>query len=379
MSKTVNILTLIALFLFSATLDILGQLNFVSQKVKEVYLTLPVAAKEYLLSNESKKNESIVFKLNFDDQKIELNARFNDYKELEHIGIFLFKENENLSEIREVLDFTERSILISVLSKEKYFLENQLLKENIQLIYNGTKIGQQNKLPSQTAFNVLNNSQLNIKYNSDAFLIGWQTEQNSTLWIEIPNNYSFITDQTKDELEKNLLRQIKHFKRVKIDKNTPQKSQLKKVTDNIYCLPGQIYSTTPELSSEKYFYVTDKITPVFDKLYYSESVRNLFQNLIISDIKLKLFHKMYGGVDEIFDVKVNHFSANFTDDFDIYFGWQNDVKENLKASIFYIHKIYNYNHLLIITSDHKSIFKKEATIDGIFIAYIPREKQPNPD
>ncbi|KAF0237985.1 MAG: hypothetical protein FD181_1466 [Prolixibacteraceae bacterium] len=379
MKRKLKILILNILFISCITQDLLAEMNFVSNKVKEVYSTLPVTAKEFLQSNGEKNNRLLTFQINTGGQKFDLNARFNDYKELEHIGINLFKENENLFEIKEVFDYIERSFLISIIANEKYFLENQQIKDDIELIYNGTKISPQNKLTAQTAINVVNNSQLNIKYNSDAFLIGWKTEQNSTLWIRIPNNYSVITGQTKDELEKNLLRKIKNLKMVKIDNAIPQKSQLKKVSENIYYLPGQMYSTTPELSSAKYFLVTDAIVPVFDKSHYKESVRNLFLNLVNSKIELSLVQKMYGGTDEKFNININHFNANFTDDFDIYFGWQNDDKEYLKASVFFSHKIYNYNHLLIITSNFKSIFKKDAEIDGIFMAYIPREKQLNPD
>jgi hypothetical protein len=379
MKNPLKILTLTALFISCITQGLLGQMKFVSNKVIEVYSILPISAKELLQSADAKENGVIIFKTNIDGQTVELNARYNNYKELEHIGIFLFKENESLFEIREVLDYIERSFLNSAVVKEEYFLEKEVIKDDIELKFNGARISPQNKHTFHTILNLVNSAELNIKYNSDAFLIGWKTDQNATFSIKIPNNYSVITGQTKDELEKNLLRKVKDSKNIKLDKNSPLKSQLKLVSDNIYCLPGEIYSTTPELSSTMYFLVSDKIVPVFDRTHYKESIRNLFLNLVNSTVKLKLVQKMYGGIDEKFTININIFNANFTDDFNIYFGWQNNDKENLKASIFFSHKIYNYNHLLIITTDNKSIFKKDAEIDGILITYIPREKQLNPN
>jgi len=171
-----------------------------------------------------------------------------------------------------------------------------------------------------------------------------------------------------------LMQKVMNSMNVNIEKYRPQKSQLKFISDNIYLLPGEIYSTTPELSSAKYFHVKDSIYPVFDQNQYKESIRNLFLNLLTSKTILNITQKMYGGSDEKFKININHFYANFSKDFNIYFGWQNDDRENLKASIFLSHKIYNYNHLFVITTNTKSIFKKNSEINGILLTYIPREK-----
>jgi len=84
---------------------------------------------------------------------------------------------------------------------------------------------------------------------------------------------------------------------------------------------------------------------------------------------------MYGGTDEKISTNINNLYANFTADYNIYFGWQNDKKENLKASILFCHKTYNYNHLLVIKPEYKTVFKNDGEVEGIFMTYIPREKQ----
>ena len=379
MKDKFKILFLSTLITLSINTSLIAQISFASKIVNDVYFTLPGSTKELLQSAGTKKHDVIIFNLNIEGQTFELNARFNEYKELEHIGLYMFKENENLFELREVLDFVERSFLISLLKKDQYCLENAILKDDVELLHNGAAISHQNKISLQTALSIIKNAELNIKTNSDAFLIGWKNNQNKTLTIKIDNNYSLVTGKTKDELEKILLRKIKDSKSTNIDKTIPTKSQLRIVTGNIYCLPGQIYSTTPELSSAKYFQLSETFTPVFDRNHYRESVRNLFLNIINSNIKLNLVEKMYGGTDEKLNVNINNFNANFADNYNIYFGWQNDDKENLKASVFFSHKIYNYNHLLIITTNYKTIFKKDAEIDGILMTYIPREKQISPN
>ncbi len=376
MKNPLKILVLKILFVSCNTFGLVAQTNFVSNKVKEVFSLLPQPVKEQLVSGGQDKKRVCFYKININGQLIETNVRYNEYKEIEHIGLFLFKDDKSFADIREVLDYIERSFLISELTNEAYFLENEVKKDDIEIRFNGLAINSKNNPKVLTEIINGKISKLNIRFNSEAFMLEWELNQSNTFSIKIPNNYSVITGQTKDELEKNLLRIVKDSKNINLDITSPNISQLKLVSGNIYCLPGEIYSPTSELSSLKYFQVSDAITPVFNKNYYKESIRNLFLNLVQSTIKLNLVQKMYGGTDQKFKVNINNFNSNFAKGFNVYFGWQNDDKENLKASIFFNHKIYNYNHLLIITPNCKSIFKKDAEIDGILMTYIPREIQP---
>ncbi len=376
MKNPLKILVLKILFVSCNTFGLVAQTNFVSNKVKEVFSLLPQPVKEQLVSGGQDKKRVCFYKIKINGQLIETNVRYNEYKEIEHIGLFLFKDDKSFADIREVLDYIERSFLISELTNEAYFLENEVKKDDIEIRFNGLAINSKNNPKVLTEIINGKISKLNIRFNSEAFMLEWELNQSNTFSIKIPNNYSVITGQTKDELEKNLLRIVKDSKNINLDITSPNISQLKLVSGNIYCLPGEIYSPTSELSSLKYFQVSDAITPVFNKNYYKESIRNLFLNLVQSTIKLNLVQKMYGGTDQKFKVNINNFNSNFAKGFNVYFGWQNDDKENLKASIFFNHKIYNYNHLLIITPNYKSIFKKDAEIDGILMTYIPREIQP---
>lgn len=375
MKNLFKILLLNLLFIHFNIEVLSAQTSFVSNKVKEVFSLLPQQAKEQVQSGVPQKKGVIFYKININGQLLETDVRYNEFKEIEHIGLLVFKDDKSFADIREVLDYIERSFLISALKKEGYFLENEVKIDDIKVEFNGLAINSQNNPNVLTEISKGNISKLNLKFNSDAFMIEWKFNQNNTFSIKIPNNYSVITGQTKDELEKNLLRKIKNSKNVNVEKTTPVKSQLKLVNGNLYCLPGQIYSTTPELSSTKYFQVTAAIVPVFDKIHYRESIRNLFLNLLSTSVKLNLEQKMYGGTNEKFTANINNLYANFTDDYNIYFGWQNDNKQNLKASVFFSHKIYNYNHLLIITPEYKTIFKKDGEVEGIFMTFIPREKQ----
>ena len=378
MKNQSKILLLIIVLISCNIQELTAQINFVSGEVKEIFSLLPQTLKEQVISTSEQKSRFGLFKTVFNGQTLEIDVRYNNKKEVEHIGFFVFNDDKNFRGIREVLDYVERSVLVSLLKKEEFLLKDETFKHDIEVKVNGLTLNNQNKLSALPKIDFGKSTQLNIKHNEEAFLFEWKLDVNTMLSIKVPNNYTTITGRTKDVLEKLLLDQIKNSKNVKLETTFPDKSQLKLVSGDIYLLPGQIYSTTPELSSAKYYQLTESIEPVFDRIHYRESIRNMFLNLINSTLNLNLTQKMYGGIDEKYTVNINNFNANFADDFNVYFGWQIDSKEKLKASVLFSHKIYNYNHLLIITPNYKTFFKKDAEIDGILITYIPREKQISP-
>ncbi len=379
MKNPFRILVMIVLLIIANSHNLFAQIAFVSENIKQVYSNLPQSIKEQVLSAEKQIRKASYHKLNFKGEHVEIVVRYNNYNEIEHIGLFVFDENNGFSDMREVLDFTERLLLISALSGNENFISEEYIKDSIVVNLNGTKVKLRDKQAIIQHLGTNKTSEFNIRRNSEAFMLSWKLAYNKVFTIKIPNNYSVITGQTKDELEKNLLRKIKSSKTISIDKTLPVKSQLSLINGSIYKLLGQIYSTTPELTSTKYYQVTSEIVPVFEKAHYKESISNLFLNLINSSLRLKMVHKMYGGTDEKYVLKINNLYSNFANDFDICFGWQNDNRENLKASIFFSHKTYNYNHLLVINTSVNTVFKKDGEIDGIFMTFIPREKLIGPD
>lgn len=351
----------------------LGQVNFSSEIVKEIYLQLPESTR-YQINTAEHKQCTNIYTLRLSGRSEEISVRYNSHNELEHIGLNLIDDKQKLPEIKEVFDFIERAFLHSIMSGEEYLLKNETEKFGIEVLYNGSSIRPKNTLMVVPNIDINKQTPLEIKYNSETFQVKWALENKNELTLRIPNDYFLITGEKKDELEMNLLRKISESKDSQVDKLRPHKSELNLVNQSLFCMPGNIYSTTPELSSNKYFIINDSIYPVFDINYYKESVRNLFLNILPSKTKLNITLKMYGGKDEKIKLNINNFYTNFAKDYNIYFGWQNDNKDNLKASIFFKHKIYNYNHLLVVTTNIKSIFGKNCEIDGILISYIPQEK-----
>jgi hypothetical protein len=363
----------ICFFAIIVSLSTSAELRFNSERMKQVFSMLPEGYKKEILSRSSSNPGVYFIDAKLIEDKRELIFRINQYKELEHLGFYLIDDRKNSTNIGEVYDYLERVFLVSALLKEKYLLAEEVRNKRIEVLYNGNALKQQNGLSVLPLVSLNKETPIQIRFDSDYFRIKWALGSTNVLEINIPNNYSLITEKTKDELESDLFRKLKFSSKVKIDRERPLKSQLKLSAANIYLFAGEIYSTTPELSSSKYFVVADSIYPVFSSKYYKESIRNLFLNTISTPLILNITHKMYGGIDEKVSLNINSFLSYFSSGHKVFFGWQNDDRENLKASVFITNTVFNYNHLLVISTNTKSVFRKGGEIEGLFFAYVPKE------
>ena len=113
--------------------------------------------------------------------------------------------------------------------------------------------------------------------------------------------------------------------------------------------------------------------PVFNQKYFKESTANIFQNLIRTNQKIIITHKLYGNREEQFTLNLNGFLNFFSADYHTYFGWQRgDSSEDLVASMFVKNQIFNFMHLLIIKTNSNLILNKNSTIEGTLYTFIPQ-------
>lgn len=376
-SKVNNIQILLFLFVWIQVIPLQAEskIRFNSKKIKEIFGMLPeVFQKEieiksttgkgtyYMNCKQIAKNRNLIF-------------RVNQYHELEHLGFYLIDDDKSSDAIREVFDYLENIFLVSALLKEKSVLNQEIARNKIEVLYNGASLNQSKSLNILPQLFIDKNTPLKIKYDSRYFVFSWTNDQSNTLDIKIPNDYFLITQKTKDELEKEILRKMNTVNISKVFTERPLKNQLVQFDRNIYSFPGEIYSKAPELSSTKYFILNDSISPVFNSKYYKESLRNLLLGIVPTSLELRLKQKLYGGNEEEILININRFFYLFQPGNKFYFGWQNDDKENLKASIFISNEIYNFTHLLVVTTNSKNVFRKNGEIEGLFFAYVPKEKQ----
>ena len=351
-----------------------ADIRFNSERIKQVFTMLPNEYKGLIETNcaiDSSGSHFLDISLN--GGKNILVYRYNKYQELDHIGLYLVSDNPDFTKIREVFDYFEREFLVSALLNLKYPLIQITSNKKIEILFNGSSIKEKKSLSILPKLLINKDTPFKISYDSNYFVIKWNIESSNVFEVRIPNNYTLITEKTKDELELELLRKLQTPQEGNFSIKRPEKSQLKLCEPNIYFYKGDIYSNNEGLSSTKYFEIKDSINPVFNTIYYKESISNLFLNEIPSQIILGITQKLYGGSEEKFRINLNSFFRNFGSDYKIYFGWQSDDKENIKASIIISNTVFNYTHLLEISTDYKTIFKENGEVNAMFFAYTPKE------
>jgi hypothetical protein len=231
------------------------QLHFNSEKLKQVFGMLPDECKREIHNKFSSNPGSYFLDAALNGNNAKLVIRINKYKELDHLGLYLINDSLDTSSIRDVFDYLEREFLVSALLGEKYPLTREIKNNGLEVLYNGSSLTNQNNLFVAPKIIIGKDTPFRIRYDSKFFLIEWIIDQSNKLEIKIPNIYSVITEKTKDELELDLLRKFEDYGEADIFTKRPLKSQLKFCEANIYLFEGEIYSTIPELSSNKYFVV----------------------------------------------------------------------------------------------------------------------------
>jgi len=371
-----GLLKKVVFFLLWLFLSSFGQDNkilFNSEKLKQIYGSLKDECRKNIQERSSSGQGTYFIDSDINGSKYKLIFRINNFNELDHLGLYLIKDSLNLQPIREVFDYLEREFLVSALLGDQYPLTTESKNEKIELVYNGRTLKNEQKLFNVSRISIDQNTPFRVRYDPDFFMIEWDLKFSNKFGVKIPNNYSLITEKTKDELELDLLRKIKFQKTSNIITARPRKDQLKPYGTDIFLLTGEIFATTPELSSNRFFMVNDSIYPVFNRLYFQESICDLFLNMISTHKILDITQKLYGGNKEKFKINLNSFYSTFAGDYLIYFGWQNVERENMKASIIICNTIFNFNHLLVIYPSSKTIFDKTGEIKALFYAYIPKE------
>ncbi len=359
--------------LFMSGYAVKAELKFNSAKLKNVFSLLPEDYKIQIQNRLSSTSDLHILDGGLIGEKCKLVYRFNEYQELDHLGLYLIEKNNYNRQFQEVFDYLERSFLVSALLNEKYPLLQENKNNKIEVLYNGSLLNKQKSLFVIPTILIDKDTPIRINYDSKLFFVKWNLDSVNNLEVKIPNNYSLITEKTKDELERDILRKFKQTQKEIIFNQKPSFNQLELFKENIYFLKGEMYFFVTDLSSNKYYFVKDSIRPVFISKYYKESVSNLFLNVIPTNLELKLTQKLYGGIEEELRININSFFENFTPQFKIYFGWLSEDKEDLEASVLICNKVYNYNHLLKISTNYKSVFRKSGEIEAMFFAYIPRE------
>lgn len=342
---------------------------FSSDQLKEIYQMLPAAIKTAIDNKTLAPSTTYLLNNGFGSLEYKIKVRVNKYGQCDHLGLQVFDSGGTENHFNAALEFIEREFLVYLLSGQNKKIINRMNLNKVKLSRNGIKFNSQAAISSFIICNTT--TPFSLKSNSKMFYAIWRIDSVTMLTMEFPNDYIVISGKRKDELEKELERELKNHDHY--PDSSFQKAAI--IFDSTFLsffrVAGNHYAGLPGFSSDYFIYSRDSLTPVFDSLNCKESTSNLLLNIIPTNKIFQIRQKLYANKTEDFSIYLNDFYNFFHVDYQFFLGWQSDDVNELKASIIIQSTYYAYIHLLIIETDKKSLFSDTIPIRGTFYAFIP--------
>ncbi len=343
-------------------------LSFSSNKLHYIYKLLPEDTKIKLETINLTASNTIFIEDDNISNRYGIIIKSNDYNELIHIGLSVFPEELTESYYSEVFEYIERELLTYLLLQTNDEIRERMNRNNVELQLNGNLLNTKDLIASYLVFD--EHTQFKLNNDSKYFIAIWRLNKANLITMKFPNDYTVIAGKQKDEIENEILRDLKHID-CEIVINKPKRNIDGNINcNNIYISHGNIYNESPNISSDSYFYTCDSATPVFDTLNYKESLNNLLLNLVPTHTSFQIRHKLYGNIEDNYKININEFFDYFSKNHQFFVGWSSDDKENLNASVFIYNVPLGYVHLLVVEPSMANLTTINGTIDGTLYTFI---------
>jgi len=333
--------------------------NMLPENLKNEVAHLNTATSQFILSTE------------FQDDSLQLSVRFNTYDELSHIGILIFPiENDN-HYYSQVFEFVEREILrYHILNEDAKILE-RMKDTKVALYLNGEPYQKSHYSSILSICPLVEGVPFILDSNEDEYKITWRLNSVESLSMQFPNNYLVISGKRKDEIEKEIARDLKNIPQHSVSNYMEIQQNLNNYNGRIDTLKGEHYEGSTEISTDTYYYA-DSRKPVFDTAHVKESISNLLLNVIPTNIDLDITHNLYGNATEQYIINLNDFMNYFSPEHKIYCEVNDSIKHNIQASIFIYDIPFNYVHLLTITTSFEEVIN-HMNMNGMLYTFIRKD------
>jgi hypothetical protein len=366
-----RIYSLIFLFIIQSNI-VKGQEVFISNNLSEMYGLLPLECK-----NQLNINPSTVI-CNITGSKIPLKIKYDREGQVSHLGMSIFDFEDNLVYPSIILGLIER------LSLEFYLLQDpqQLTKRNeerkIKTRLNGTLLTKFDKHHLQAIKNIFeeNNFETEIVNFENHFLVKI-TNNTQNLEFFLPANYQLISGLDKEEFAKQIHYQLTHLNKIDYKWELITPSELARLSNGLFVNSRGEYFKN--ISANVYYSCGNLCEPVLDSSYPLESIQNSFLMPITSDrVKLTIEQRMYGNKKVNYSTTLKEFVSFFQKDHTLYFGFENNDKDNIEATLIISNDHLNYINLLQIKLTTKEFFSNELIfIESKLYTTIPSDNIKN--
>lgn len=272
-----------------------------------------------------------------------------------------------------VIQYLERCLLEWVLLKTNDLILESMQKGQIKLEINGEIIDTKYQ---QEIFDFLvsvdTTTNFYVKPHGRQFFVRWEIDLLTTIDLRLPRNIFIISGKRKDELEREMVRLLQRLPRGRANVIEPSKEALSQRHDQIFVLELGLYEGDKHIAANLYYQKAPELMPVFDSRYPLESISNLLLNMVESDVKIVTRVSQYGRLIEIPDHVVNDLMGFLGNGNESFVGWQQEAPRNLKASVFIHNQYFDYNHLLVVSTNADDLFSGDSGLNGVLYSYISK-------
>jgi len=305
--------------------------------------------------------------------------------EVVHLGIALFSPETKQMINTPVCNFIERLTLELLLQKTEEKSNKKMNEYQVKL--EGSSHANLRSSHTLSITELLNFLRLPVRFalhqEEETYYASWLQETGDTYVISFPASRELIFGTNKKEsdiiLGKQLLEnRCEHLSKENI---SVKKNELEPLPSNntVFFRKGGEYILS-ELNADTYYIQNsdNNFIPVTDVGNPALFLKNL---LLIpqlkTTLKIHIKHRMYGNFTPEFEIKPHDFNCFFQPEFDIYCHVDDSKEGLLKATIVLHNRMFNYMHLLSITTSEKILFQENGVLEAEFFSNIPQHNIKN--
>ncbi len=287
-----------------------------------------------------------------------------------HIGISLFSPQMKDMVNHEICNFVERLFLELSLFPSNEDAALHLRRHKISLTRNSEGYGTGSFTDIRKSIEEITQPSLfNVNNNNGMFTVTLEYGVFNNIRISFPASRELIYGIDKKESDFEVNTKLQSKSKQKIAKKFTA-TDLIQYKNGISKLPGNMFIIN-RLRSDAY-YLNKSLTPVFSAKLPKESITNLMQGIVDTDIRLEVKHRMYGNFTPDFIIGLNDLFNAFSTGFNIYTGSQELDDGRIQCITIFHNHLYNYLHMLIVSANKEQYFNSDAVLDADFFSNIPQ-------
>jgi len=311
-------------------------------------------------------------------------VQYNTKNEVEHLGISLFSPEAKEMINAPICNFIERLMLELLLQKSVVHVNAKLQEYGIRLEEKNI-LSEKGKTPAiQPLLDKLQQPvRFSLQQQDVIYYASWQLENGEIFILTFPASRELIFGTNKKESDKTLTELLPENRCQKLleNKTIIQKNELESVpyNTNTFIRKGDAF-TLPGLNSDTYYSqdAAGTFNPITDERYPALFLKNmLLIPTIETNLKIHIKHRMYGSFTPEFEMKPSDFTCFFQQNFEIYCHVDDTQQDSLKATVILYNKMFNYMHLLSITTPVNTLFQKNGILQAEFYSNIPQHNIKN--